>query len=628
MVRGMARQLAGHFLVRPTAPQDAAVVVLPALVLLLALWPGSSMAQRVEAELDKSATVLGDPVTLTIQVTGGSPDVPQIPDSDAWAVRYVGQQTSFSIVNGHVSHSVGLSYQFTPLKTGSLTIPSIPVTVDGKTLRTQPLKVRVLGSSRQAWPNPPAASNPGAGMGNSGPGDDVIVEMELDPPIAYVGQMIRQTLRIYTAVPLGDSIKVNRTKIPGTVEEEDVAASQRRYNATRNGRTYRVEEVSWVFYPVTVGPLVIPPIDVTVPVVTQSRRRGRGFGFDPLFDDFFGRGPRLEPRGYRTEQKSIVVRPIPATGRPPGYEGLVGKFSVKTELSEPQVKLGDSVTLTVTVEGEGNLRNLTLPEVKDDQVKVYDDSPDISVYLDENGRVISEKTFKRAIVPQVAGNVTLPPVSIVFFNPDSGTFETASTGSIRLHVLPGAGGETTLAGGTMVHGALKKAIQVTGKDILPIHTGAQLSSRRNLSIVSPGILVALGAAPGLFFLSLGLVSLRRRRYGDEVLRRRRGAMRVAQARLRQARNAKEPKAVLEHLSKTFRGYLGDKLGLEGGALTGREVQAALVARGVGDTLAQEAGALLDSIENARYAPAGTGFDADALLMRTREMLRKLEKKLE
>ncbi len=601
-------------------------VVCTLLTALVAAAPGVGHAQSVDVELDRSATVLGEPVTLTIHVSGGSPDVPQIPDSEDWLVRYAGQQSSFSIVNGHVSHSVALSYLFTPRKTGSLTIPSIPVTVDGKTLRTQPLKVLVTGTG-QAWPSQP--DNQGFQGGNAaGIGDDVIVEMEVVPPIAYAGQMVRETLRIYTAVPLADSIQVSRGKIPGTVEEEEVSASQRRYTTTRNGRTYRVEEVSWVFYPVTIGPLVIPSIDVTVPVVTTARHRRRGFGFDPFFDDFFGRTSRVEPRSFRTQPKNVVVRPVPSSGRPPGYKGLVGKFTVKTELSEPQVRLGDSVTLTVTVQGEGNLRNLTLPDVKDDKVKVYDDSPDLSVYLDENGRVISTKTFKRAIVPQVAGDIALPPVTIVSFDPDAGTFETVTSSPTVLHVLPGPNGETALSRAGSGHWDHKKAIQVTGKDILPIHTGRQLHSRQDLTIINPGILAALGGTPGLFFLSVLVASVRRKRYGDEALRRRRGAMRAARARLKQARNADVPTEALEHLSRALRGYLGDKLGLEGGALTARDARDLLVGRGLSASLADEVSGLLDDIEHARYAPGGSAQDVGTLLSRTQSTLKKLEKTLE
>ncbi len=596
--------------------------------LLIAAAPRKSAAQNVTAELDRSETVLGSPVTLTIRVEGGTPGSPQLPPLDGWKVRYIGQESSFSVVNMAVTRSVAFNYLFTPLKTGSLKIPPIPVTVDGRRLETPALLVRVLGAN-QPRSTAPAQGDTGASRASdSAGGDDVIVEIELDPPIAYVGQMIRQTLRIYTAVPVGDSIQVGRTKIPGTVEEEDVAASQRRYTATRNGRSYRVEEVSWVFYPVTVGSLVIPPIDVTVPVVTRSRHR-RGYRIDPFFDDFFGRGTRVEPRGYRTEQRTIVVRPVPEDGRPPGYSGLVGRYTISSTLSEPELALGDSTTMTITVRGEGNLRNLVLPSVDDKRVKVYEDSPEVSVHLDEKGRVISEKAFKHAIVPQVSGKIELPPTTIVFFNPDAGRFETASSAPVRLRVSPGPNGESTLPGSTMVQGAIKKAIEVTGEDILPIHAATKLSARRSLIITSPGVLVALGIVPGLFLVSLWISSVRRKRYGDEALRRRRTAMRNARTRLKQARVAAKTgdRQTLEALSKALRGYLGDKLGIEGGALIAREARDLLSARGVDETLAQEAGALLDEIERARYAPGGAGAEAGPLLTRTRRLLGRLEKAL-
>ena len=125
------------------------------------------------------------------------------------------------------------------------------------------------------------------------------------------------------------------------------------------------------------------------------------------------------------------------------------------------------------------------------------------------------------------------------------------------------------------------------------------------------------AAPPLGFFALLLVRRRQERYRrDSGLRRRENALRDGLKGLREvdAAAAGPPSAAAEAASRCLRGYVGDKLGLEGNALTAVEAEAALRRRGVDEALARETHELLDRLEAARY---GAPRPADAAGARRR-----------
>ena len=78
-------------------------------------------------------------------------------------------------------------------------------------------------------------------------------------------------------------------------------------------------------------------------VVVQSQRRRRGFFNDP----FFGFSETV-PKVFSTDPITVMVQPLPAQGRPAGFNNLVGRFSLDSDVSTKKLKVGESLTLTLT----------------------------------------------------------------------------------------------------------------------------------------------------------------------------------------------------------------------------------------------------------------------------------------
>ena len=110
----------------------------------------AGVAQQVQAELSQDYTAVGQPVRLSISVTGArGAQVPQQLKIDGIDARFIGksEQMQWQMGSGGVNSTATSTYSYliVPLRQGEFTIPSIPVAVGGKTVKTPSLRLRVSG---------------------------------------------------------------------------------------------------------------------------------------------------------------------------------------------------------------------------------------------------------------------------------------------------------------------------------------------------------------------------------------------------------------------------------------------------------------------------------------------------
>ena len=61
---------------------------------------------------------------------------------------------------------------------------------------------------------------------------------------------------------------------------------------------------------------------------------------------------------------SIRVKDVPLAGRPDSYTGAVGRFDIGAEVSPLEAKVGDPMTLTLWLRGQGTLENALAPKLE------------------------------------------------------------------------------------------------------------------------------------------------------------------------------------------------------------------------------------------------------------------------
>lgn len=564
-----------------------------AVAMMLAQAPAAS-ADGVRATVDRTEVTIEDQLLLEVTIEGTQRARPELPDLSAFEVVPRGTSRQFSSVNGRATSSITYTYVLIPKTTGSFTIGPATAEVDGRTYSSTPFTVRVLEASAQ-----PQESR------------DVFTRASVSTTRPYVGQQVVYTWRFFRRVRVGEA-RLEPQEFTGFLVED--LGEVREYQATVGGQQFFVSEIKKALFPQEEGAVVVPGSRLTVQVATGRRSARRR----PFFDDFFG---ATESKLLRTQPIELEVRPLPAP--PAGFSGLVGDFDLRTSISKRWLAVGESTTLEISIAGDGNPRMISEPELPElSAFKVYDDRPSSSV--ERSGpRLRGSKTYTKALVPLVPGELEVPGFELVVFDPEAGSYRTERSEPMRLEVTPAEGEEELRLTEALDPTAGKVAVRILADDVLPLHRGLEVldvpwSERRPL-VVWLALLL-----PPLAYLAAWLVHRRRRRFAaDAGLLRRRNALRTAQRCLRElGRDGADAEA---RASLCLRRYVGDKLGAEGSALTPAETEQLLRTEGVDEPTRREVRSLLERLEAARYGAASV--DPGRLSDEIAPLIRRIERQV-
>lgn len=547
---------------------------------VLALVAGVAYGQGITATVNRTEATLEDQILLTITVEGSQQAQPRLPELPDFEVHPAGQSSQLSIVNGRATSSIAHSYVLIPRRTGTFTVGSATVELEGVAYSSRPFQLRIVDAAAE-----PAQER------------ELYITHKVSTTRPYVGQQVIYTWAFYRRVRVADA-RLGPQTLDGFLVEDLGEVSE--YQTVVGGQQYLVSEIKRALFPQEQGKLTIPPSSLSCQVLVQRSPRNRS-----IFDDFFG-ATTTQNKILRAEAIELEVQPLPPP--PLGFTGLVGRFDVAGQISKQALQVGESATLTVTVSGSGNAQMISEPALPDlTRFKVYDDKPSGSV--DRSGATLSgSKAFRKALVPLEPGELAIPSISLTYFDPGEGAYRTARTSPIVLHVSPAVGAEDLHLTESIAPSTGKVAVRILADDILPIS--------KDLEAVAPGLgrgaregfLVVGLLLPALAYVGLLVGQRRSRRFrSDKALRRRHRARRTARKSLARLA-ALDGLEAARQASSCLRTFIGDKLGLEGSALTPDEVHQHLVEAGVSEELVERVHRLLGELEAAQYgalrAPAG------------------------
>jgi len=139
-----------------------------------------------------------------------------------------------------------------------------------------------------------------------------------------------------------------------------------------------------------------------------------------------------------SDPMELVFRPLPPEGRPPGFSGAVGVYSVDPpQLSADTIHPGEPVQMTVTIRGRGNLGRLVVanpPTLADWQV-LPARRENLPIQVVESRGFIS---FIYTLVPLRGGLKATPELPFSFFNPEVEKYVVQNVPSAPVTVLPGS----------------------------------------------------------------------------------------------------------------------------------------------------------------------------------------------
>ncbi len=568
-----------------------------ALVLLLTAFTRLAAQEgSFTASASKTTVSLGEQFQVTFTLSGGSlkshSDFRQ-PNLNAQFLTLAGPSTSQSMqwINGKVSSSISWTYVLQPRSAGSFTIPPASLNYDGAVLKSNSLTIKVTASA----PGGGQAQKPREEEGRVDLGDNLFVRAHIDKRSAWVGEPIFVTYKVYSRVAFRVD---NISKVPRMVgfwsEDIDMPAQIRPEIEVLDGKQYESYTLKKVVYfPTQSGELNIDPFEINCTVqVRQKRRSGDDF-FDRFFNDPFFDSYKNVQKTLLTDRIKVTVRPLPESGKPESFAGAVGSFTMKAALDKTRLKVNESATLTVAVNGSGNIKLLDAPLIEyPNGLEHYD--PTINEDIKREGaRISGVKTFEYLLIPRYAGEMELPPVEFSWFEPESGQYRTVKSESWVLTVL-----EDDSPPSADSRGPLQRVRDIHG---LAAWDGSPSSND------VPGAFSLLFAAPVL--LSLGALAYKKRQdrlRGDVMGMRMRRATRLAEKHLalskRHLRSGNTDAYYLE-IARALWGYVQNKLSLHTAETSLELVESSLRSRELPEDTVAAVRSALDAVDEARFSPA-------------------------
>ncbi len=604
-------------------------------IILCALTASSAGAQdiAISAVANPQQAAVGEHIRLVVTIKGkvnlkGSPRLPDLPD---FQVYEGGRSSNFSFVNGRISSALKFTYVLVPKGTGTFTVGPVQIDHAGSTYSTSPIQIQVGASGRGAQPSrpsPPPAVQPGPGAKppksdtlpgvSRHAGKGAFITTSVDRRRVYVNEPVMLTFSFFSRIRLLSQPQYQPPDTSGFWAED--MPPQRNYNVRIQGQEYQVIEIKTALFPTTAGRLTISPATLVVQTRDFRRRSSDPFG-DDFFRDFFSGGQQVK---LSSEPITLEVKPIPRAGRPKGFSGTVGQWSISAKLDRKQAKVGEALTMEIRIFGEGNVKSVgkpRLPALKG--FKVYETVSSSEVQK-QKGKVKGVKIYRTLIRPEVTGKLIIPPIIYNYFNPRNSKFEQLEVPSLSLEVLPGKAQSTVMRGRNVSEPA-GPGVRVVAEDIRYLKTNFFLKSSRPWPA---WIWIA-----GFLLPPIGLGTLwfwQRRRdqlASDPRYARRLRADQSARRALRQARSQRlrqDAKAFYASLSQALTWYLADHMGVSRSGITQREIVRKLRVFGAEEAMLEQLASLFDECDFARFAPSGwEAVEMERHEQRAEELLVKL-----
>lgn len=533
------------------------------------------------------------------------------------------QQYSRNMVNGKstTSSSITFTYTLMATKEGTYTIPGATLQVEGNQLISNSVTIKVLPADQSgALESGEPRGSKSTQSGNSIGASDLFITGTVSKTSVYEQEALLLTYKIYSAVDLRSFDNIKLPDFKGFHSQEVELPANRKWGLEHyQGRNYQTTVYrQFVLFPQQSGKLTINAarFDASIAKATQV--------IDP-FDAFFNGGGFVEvKKTLLTPTITLEVKPLPA-GKPEGFSGGVGEFSITSTLSNTQVKTNDAITLKVAISGTGNLKLIATPEVKfPDEFEVYDPKVENKSRLISTG-LSGSKVIDYLAIPRNAGTFKIPPVTFSYFDLKSKSYKTLSTQPYTLDVLKGEGN----ASQTIANFTSKEELKVLNEDIRFIKQHRVSLHKRGDYFFGSAAYWTIYLLAGVAFIFFVLLYRRQIAANANLARMRtKKANSVAVRRLKMAgrllaENKKEP--FYDEVMKALWGYISDKLNIPLSRLSKENIREELQRYGVDAALTDEFIHTLNQCEFARFAPGNDNQAMDNVYNHSLEVIGKMEK---
>ena len=370
---------------------------IPALLLALAAVAADA---AVVAGVDRQRVERNESFTLELTVDSTANLTPDLSVLEQdFIVGQTSRLSNTSIVNGEINRSMTWSISLMPRRAGQLTIPSVTIGTE----QSEPITITVTEPSY----DPPGEA-------------DVFITAEVDYDESFVQAQVIYTIKIYRAVATRQP-SLREPTFSGAEVLVELAGDERSYEAVLNGRAYNVVERAFAVFPQQSGEVQISPARFEARVLKDGRITGR--------------------KVFESEPATITVNPIPAP--PADYPDAAWLPAREVTLSDSwsrdvsELKTGEPISRHVTVSALGQLET-QIPVIEPPTaagVNIYPDRPSLNRRIESAG-IRGTRTDQYALIAVEAGDVTLPPLELPWWDVEAAEWRIARLPERSLTILP------------------------------------------------------------------------------------------------------------------------------------------------------------------------------------------------
>lgn len=387
-----------------------------ALLTLLAMSQVTYALTNVTATIDANPVVSNESIVLTViaddSVERDSLDTSPLLKDFILARTEVSSQTS--MINFKTTRTTTWQIVLIPRKAGNLIIP--PLTIDGH--QSQAINLQVVDQGSTA---------------NSTQQKDIFVTAELSANDIYVQQLLTLTVKLHIGIQLQRGSLTEPSLTNATIEQ---IGKDSESDGIVKGKRYRIIERTYAITPEKSGELTLNTPMFSGDVMVQSTRRSGFLSFG-----------ETKPINILGEKLSLTVRPIPesypidatSSWLPSELLTLHQEWQPDSSQSESAFKVGEPITRTITLTAAG-LGKAQLPKIVMNApagLKIYPDQAELHSNLTKE-RLISQKRQNFALVASQAGEYTLPPITIAWWNTVTNKYQQAILPEKTITVLTNA----------------------------------------------------------------------------------------------------------------------------------------------------------------------------------------------
>lgn len=387
------------------------------IVLIFISLSGIIFSQDINIQLDNSYISVGEWTTFSVIFSGDLDDLRKTDTVDL-EIKQTGSNKSYNNINGKKTSKYIFSYQVRASKPGNFNLPVYSaVDSNGNKISSEQLVLYVEALK-----------------------DDVIIDHDINsefdtPYVKLYIDIPKRNLYVGEAIPV-EIVAYFSNKYPPSVDRYPYIKTgsfliDNGSKYTNDGDEKVINGEKWikVVWNSHLTPLKSGELEIEIVLDSYISKSSDNSGFFT----------NTERKMLKTSTvlQTINVKTLPIENRPISFSGAIGDFSINDTLNISEANVGDPLTLTMDIFGEGNFQRILVPKIKDNKNnwKLYPDSSSFKGSNKSNYQGV--KSFKQILSPTSEDVTFLPIFSFSYFNPIQEKYMELTTSKYPLKINPG-----------------------------------------------------------------------------------------------------------------------------------------------------------------------------------------------